>query len=165
MQKECNDDYWSFLLQKQPIKSNLVRYFINTRQLCRFRHGGGWRPLGLLVSRQSNDWLCWVETALFEPFVLICLCARARTRGSAPAPPWPAALPHPLQGAPAPPFPPPCLARLATRTAPTVLSPVPPRPWRAETAGSSVRHFTQADPIPRWFLSFKKWSAAVIWSI
>lgn len=86
-------------------------------------------------------------------------CARARTRGSAPAPPWPAALPHPLQGVPAPPFPPPCLARQATRTAPTGLSPVPPRPWRAETAGSLVRNSIQVDDIQHLFrfVSFK-WS-------
>ena len=69
----------------------------------------------------------------------MCVCPRARTRGSARAPPWPAALPPPLQAAPAPPFPLPCPARPATRTVPTVLSPVPPQLWRAGTAGLSVR--------------------------
>ncbi|KAG7227698.1 hypothetical protein INR49_029460, partial [Caranx melampygus] len=43
----------------------------------------------------------------------------------------------PLQAAPAPPSPLPCLARPATRTVPTVLSPVPPRRWRAGTAALS----------------------------
>lgn len=69
----------------------------------------------------------------------MCFYPRARTRGSARAPPWPAALPPPLQAAPAPPSPLPCPARPATRTVPTVLSPVPPQLWRAGTAGLLVK--------------------------
>lgn len=122
-----------------------------------WRQQGGWAfenrsiewhfPLFMTQILKFKDWtftFTCVLIELFEPNkafknAFMCVCPRARTRGSARAPPWPAALPHPLQAAPAPPSPLPCLARLATETVPTVLSPVPPQPWRAGTAGLLVR--------------------------
>ncbi len=145
--KLCSFVYFVKLFQSYILgkwyKLLVIMIYLYARQsfegLTTWSQQGGWTFENCnteVMSSSIDDSDIKVKTLLTE---CMCVCPRARTRGSARAPLWPAALPHPLQAAPAPPSPLPCLARPAIRTVPTVLSPVPPQPWRAGTAGLSVR--------------------------
>lgn len=143
--------FWVRPISDTVVFERLSKLLVTVMCLCTFEEGwqhvgkaaGGWTLENSNIEVNSSlahskfkqhyalpslpvffNWILGNQTMAL--YVLSFLGPEPEDR-SARAPPWPAALPPPLQAAPAPPCPPPCPARLATRIVPMGLSPAPPQ--------------------------------------